>query len=333
METSKTDKTNSNQRDVLPWVSIIVPCYNGEKTIKQTLESAVGQDYQNVEVLVIIDESSTDNTLAKAKEVDSDKIKIITVDACSPCRKRNLGFERSRGQYIQYLDADDLLSKDKISKQVEALSKTERSDVLAVSRWMHFDQSPESPAANTQYVYKDYKPAYGVLVDMWLKGEMIQTSCWLTSRELVTAAGPWNEDLEKNPNDDGEFFCRVVLKASELVYTPEGAVLYRRPLSQNASQSKSTTSVESILRSYQSYEAILDFDSSERTKKGLSNMYLLFIYNYFNNFPKLAKEAEDSIKRLGINGLEYHSGGPFDRISQFVGFKNALRLRKLFRGF
>lgn len=99
-----------------PLVSIIIPCYNAELFVGEAIESALGQTYPNVEIIVI-DDGSTDGSLDVISSF-GDRIRWDTGPNRGGCAARNRGIELARGKFIQFLDADDLLYAEKIEKQV-----------------------------------------------------------------------------------------------------------------------------------------------------------------------------------------------------------------------
>jgi hypothetical protein len=99
-----------------PLVSIVIPCCNAEATIGEAIESALGQTYPNVEVIVI-DDGSTDRTLELIKSF-GERIRYETGPNRGACVARNKGIALSSGSLIQFLDADDLLHASKLEEQV-----------------------------------------------------------------------------------------------------------------------------------------------------------------------------------------------------------------------
>jgi glycosyltransferase involved in cell wall biosynthesis len=93
-------------------VSIIIPCYNAERWVAAAIESALGQTYNNVEVIVI-DDGSTDRSLEVIKQFDQ-KIRWLSISNRGPSAARNVGLKAAQGEWIQFLDADDLLHPDKL---------------------------------------------------------------------------------------------------------------------------------------------------------------------------------------------------------------------------
>lgn len=111
-------------------VSIIIPSYNYGFVIEETLRSIQEQTYTNWEA-IFVDDGSTDNSREIIKEfAKKDKrIKLFTQNNQGVSKARNLGFLMSKGTYIQFLDADDLLTKNKLSLQIEHLDKNPKVDI------------------------------------------------------------------------------------------------------------------------------------------------------------------------------------------------------------
>src|SRR5262252_8996544 len=99
---------------VLPLVSILIPSFNAERWIRQTLESAVNQDYSHKEV-ILVDDGSTDRTLEIARTFESRVVRVIAQSNSGAPAARNRALAHAQGEYIQWLDADDLLAPSKIS--------------------------------------------------------------------------------------------------------------------------------------------------------------------------------------------------------------------------
>ncbi|MBL7897068.1 MAG: glycosyltransferase family 2 protein, partial [Crocinitomicaceae bacterium] len=99
-------------------VSIIIPCYNSEKYIRETVLSVINQTYENIEILCV-DNGSTDGTLKILNTLKSDfpQIQLLIQPKKGAPAARNLGLAQSKGEVIQFLDSDDLLIPNKIEKQ------------------------------------------------------------------------------------------------------------------------------------------------------------------------------------------------------------------------
>lgn len=99
-------------------VSIITPCYNGEKYIRETMESVIAQTYQQWE-MVVVDDGSTDSSASIVSEYEKcdSRIKLVKQNNAGSAAARNNGIRLAEGQYIALLDADDLWHNDFLEKQ------------------------------------------------------------------------------------------------------------------------------------------------------------------------------------------------------------------------
>ncbi|MGH9498288.1 MAG: glycosyltransferase family 2 protein [Terriglobales bacterium] len=208
-----------------PLVSILIPAYNAEEWIADTLRSAIAQTWDRKEIIVV-DDGSTDRTNAIARLFQPQGILIVRQENQGASAARNKAFSLSHGDYIQWLDADDLLAPDKIAKQMAVLDESGSKNLLFSSAWGGF-------------LYRHYRANFvptALWCDLspteWLLRKMdqniyMQTSTWLVSRQLTEAAGPW--DTRLLGDDDGEYFCRVLLGSEGVRFIAEGKVYHRTP--------------------------------------------------------------------------------------------------------
>lgn len=101
---------------IRPIVSVIIPCYNSEKTLQKTIESVLAQTYRPIEVIVV-DDGSSDSSIDIAASFDS-PVTVIAKKNGGPASARNRGIRECKGDYIAFLDADDLWLPDKLDKQI-----------------------------------------------------------------------------------------------------------------------------------------------------------------------------------------------------------------------
>src|SRR2546423_13130380 len=109
-----------------PLVSILIPAYNAQEWIGDTIQSALGQTWPATEI-IIVDDGSKDQTLAMARRFASKKVTVVTQTNQGAAAARNRAFSMSQGEYIQWLDADDLLAPDKIARQIRATEKVQKT--------------------------------------------------------------------------------------------------------------------------------------------------------------------------------------------------------------
>jgi glycosyltransferase involved in cell wall biosynthesis len=208
---------------VKPLVSILIPAFNAQDWITDTLNSAIAQTWDRKEIIVV-DDGSRDQTLAIARRFESDGVRVVTQKNQGAAAARNKAFSLSQGEFIQWLDADDLMAPDKIAKQMEALDQSPNKKILLSGGWGRFmyryDRAKFVPTA----LWCDLSPVEWLIRKMG-QNIYMQTASWLVSRELTEAAGPW--DTRLLGDDDGEYFCRVLLASESVRFVPESKVYYR----------------------------------------------------------------------------------------------------------
>ncbi|MEL6163538.1 MAG: glycosyltransferase family A protein, partial [Cyanobacteria bacterium J06628_3] len=109
-------------------ISVIIPVYNGENTIKETIESVLKQTFTNFE-LIIINADSTDKTLSIVSQIKDKRVKVFSYPKANVAVNRNRGFKHATGDYITFLDADDLWTDDKLTAQYQALQSNPQAGV------------------------------------------------------------------------------------------------------------------------------------------------------------------------------------------------------------
>lgn len=312
-------------------VSIIIPSYNAEKFIEETLDSIVNQTWDNIEAFVI-DDGSKDYTVKLARKYESDKIKIFEQENSGACVARNKGLEMSTGDYIQYLDADDVLSNDKIEAQLKVLNGGD--DYIGVCPTVHFmdgeDYKNMKPREESFWIYDNDDPTeflvrlYGGDGERW----MVQTSAWLTPKAICDKIGPWDETLLLD--QDGEYFARAVL-ASKGIRTTGGMNYYRRFLfggniSAKANKRENLESAIHALNCKAQY--IGENTNSDRYKKAMSTLWQEIAINAYPKFPDLTEKCEGKAKETGRKPDIPILGGTIIEVTKKIfGWKTAKSLR------
>lgn len=206
-----------------PLVSILIPAYNAERWLTDTLRSAIAQTWDRKEIIVVND-GSKDRTEDVARSFESEGVTTYAQQNQGAAATRNKAFSLCKGDYIQWLDADDLLAPDKISRQMEIVEGVRNKRLLISGEWAHFRYQPSRARFFPTGLWCDLSRAE------WLMRKMeqnvyMQTGTWLVSRELTEAAGPW--DTRLLGDDDGEYFCRVLMASEGVRFVPGAKVFYR----------------------------------------------------------------------------------------------------------
>jgi len=139
-----------------PLVSIVIPVYNGSNFLREAIDSALAQTYQNLEIIVVND-GSTDDTESIALSY-GDKIRYFAKENGGTSTALNLGIENMRGDYFSWLSHDDLYYPTKIARSVEALSTLDNKDTIIITDLdgMNEDYTRTFPTAQ----YQEHRDAY-----------------------------------------------------------------------------------------------------------------------------------------------------------------------------
>ncbi len=262
-----------------PLVSILIPAYNAEEWIAETLQSAIAQTWPRKEIIVV-DDGSTDRTAEVVRRFAPKGVAVVLSrenKGIGPTQ--NTAFQRSQGDYFQWLDADDLLAPDKIERQLATLRDGESKRILLSSPWASFYYRTRHARFVHNSLCQDLSPVEWLLRKM---GEHLhmQTATWLVSRELTEAAGPWDETLEYD--QDGEYFARVLLASEGTRFVSRTGVFYRVTSSKRTSYiGNSDKKKESLLRSMKLHiQYLRSLEDSERARKACltyaQNWYVVF---------------------------------------------------------
>ena len=206
-----------------PLVSILIPAYNAGPLLADTIRSALAQTWPRKEI-IIVNDGSRDDTLAVARQFESADVKVLTQENQGAAATRNRLAALAQGDFLQWLDADDLLSPDKVALQMAELGKMGDPKILASSGWAFFYFRPQQADFTPTRLWENLAPLEW-LQRKWEHNLHMQTATWLVSRALTDAAGPWNTKLLGD--DDGEYFFRVIRASNGIRFVPGGKVYYR----------------------------------------------------------------------------------------------------------
>ena len=314
-------------------VSILIPAYNAERWVGSALQSALNQSWPKIEIIVV-DDGSTDQTLAVAKRYESAKVKVMRQENRGAAAARNTALREAQGDFLQYLDADDLLSADKIQDQLALLR--ENPDYLSVSSAVYFfdGQDPDSGLEERSGVVDTDDPVKWLIEFLGPDGTFGTVPCgaWLTPRSVAERAGPWDDSI-RSPDDDGEYFARVVLASRGIRASKAGRYYYRRFVQGG---SYSTTYSEVLLRGRLhslncKAKWLLARTSDPRACLALANRYMDLAFGAYPSFPKLTDEALRKAQEMGDTDYRPRFGTwKGELLRHLVGWKAAKRLNAAF---
>jgi glycosyltransferase involved in cell wall biosynthesis len=278
-----------------PLVSILIPAHNAEKWIADTIRSAVAQSWERKEIIVV-DDGSTDQTLRIARQFESESVRVVRQENQGAAVARNEALSLSQGDYIQWLDADDLLGSDKIAKQMEALDPAGSRRTLLSSSFGQFMYRAHRARFTPNALWCDLSPAEFLLRKLGQRVFM-QTAVWLVSRELTEAAGPW--DTSMISDDDGEYFCRILLASDGVRFVRDARVYYRSVGTMRLSYvGRSNSKLEALWSSMQLHISYLrSLEDSNKVRAAC----IKYLQNYLIDFYPLRLDIVEQMHNVAKN--------------------------------
>jgi glycosyltransferase involved in cell wall biosynthesis len=199
-------------------VSILIPCYNAERWIGPAIESALAQTWLDTEV-VVVDDGSTDASLAVIRQF-RDRIRFDTGPHRGGNAARNRLLALARGDWLQYLDADDCLLPDKVEAQARYLETADACDVVfgpaTIEHW-----TPQASRRELLEIPLPHDP--WVLLARWY---LPQTGAPLFSKAAIESVGGW--DSAQPCCQEHELYLRLLIAGKTFTYHPSNGAIYRQ---------------------------------------------------------------------------------------------------------
>ncbi len=272
-------------------VSIIIPAFNAEKYIKETLKSALGQTYKNIEVIVV-DDGSTDKTAEMVKSFNDPRLIYIHQGNKGQSAARNAGIQKAKGEYIAFLDSDDLFLPQKIERQVEFLKNHPDCGLCYCKIYHFFSDKP-------QKLFYNPVPNYsGFIFDKFLENSVVNPLAAFLRKEYLDKYGGFKDDWRRC--DEQYLWLKLAFNKVKFCYLDEILAYYRvneNSLSNQAVYLKET--YEKILELLNMVESWLSPDERKKypfdelkksatkklfigklmAKRNILSKALLFLYN------------------------------------------------------
>jgi glycosyltransferase involved in cell wall biosynthesis len=300
-----------------PLVSVIIPCRNGAAWLDDAVQSCLNQTWRNLQI-ILVDNGSADGSFELATRYASYGVLVLECTREGAAAARNVGLAHARGDLIQFLDVDDVLDRDKIRVQVERLARVANESV-ASGAWSRFRCIPGEAPFSPEAVWRDFEPQE-FLISSWLGGGMMPNFAWLTPRTLIERAGRWDERLSLH--DDGEFFSRIVLAASSIVFCGTARGYYRTVPGASVSKQRDLNSLASGLKSIDlSCRRLLQHCANAEAARACATHYQRFAYDTYPDAPDLVLEAERRARELGGSELRPGGGPAFQMLARGFGWK------------
>jgi glycosyltransferase involved in cell wall biosynthesis len=304
-----------------------MPAYNAENYISQAITSCLNQTYSNFE-LIIINDGSIDNTIHIINGFIDKRIKVISISNSGQCIATNIGIAHSTGNYIQFLDADDYISFDKLYNQVALIGK--REDSIVYSKWVSVGIS-EFIYNHKNRLFKTQKKS-DWFFNQFYYSDMLANSCYLIPRHLIEKAGYYNENL--NYNNDFEYFNRIVVEAKSLIYDDVSISFYRRDIKNSiTSNFTKIDAISEITAKILTIGNILNHDEvDQHYRKAFSVLIGSLYYKLsFNGFSDLIDLYDHNFRSFKIVPCVKLNNNIFSIVSYLIGLRLTLRIKEYIR--
>jgi len=237
----------------------------------------------------------------------------------------------AQGDYVQWLDADDLLAPDKVARQMEVAERRGDERTLYSGAWGYFFHRPDRAQFTPTALWCDLSPAEWLMRKMAQNLHM-QTDSWLVSRHLTEAAGPWDTRLWRD--NDGEYFCRVILASNGIRFVPEAKSYYRRSWSGSVGHiGRSTRKLESLGLSLRLHVRYLrSLDDSPRAREACVRYLQTWLRVFHPVRPDLVAELQELAAELGCDRLAPSWSGKYALIQRVFGWQAAREARLVLSG-
>ena len=201
----------------MPTISVIIPAYNAERTILETIASVQQQTFSDLE-LIVVDDGSTDRTLELLHSVTDERLKIFSYQNAGVSVARNRGISHATGEFIGFLDADDLWTPDKLETQLTALQQHPEAGVAY--SWTYFMNEK-----GASYIEKSKAFEGNVYAELLVTNFLHNGSNPLIRSQAIESVGGFDPALAFG--EEWDFYLRLAARWA-FVLVPKPQILYRQ---------------------------------------------------------------------------------------------------------
>lgn len=305
-------------------VSVIIPCYNAEPFVGETIRSVLEQT-RPAEEIIVVDDGSTDRSTDVVRQF-GDRVCLLTGRNGGASPTRNKGLAHATGDALMFLDADDVLGPTALEALTETLG--EHSGAIAACPWYRLDYEDGEWVRNSASC-PPRRPGQDALAG-WLTAWYHPPCSVLWSREAFDVVGGW--DARGGPNDDGHVMMQALARAVPFVITKRGEAFYRRLRPTDA------PSVSSGQLSHDGLQArlwVLEEAAKTLESEGRLNEYRMYLDEALE---RLAREGEDypDILEKGAEIASQYAEYPWIRLRRRMARRTShevIRVKQVVREF
>ena len=312
-------------------LSILMPAFNAERYLPTTLESLLGQDETEFEI-VVCDDGSIDRTAAivASYAARDARVRLHRQAHAGASAARNAAFSMARGTWILYFDADDVLSPASLGALMR-VARAHPEDVVCCA-WTHFETDPRARIGGTPPMPGDI-PGWLWVESAFLRDYPTYPGSFVVPRRWIERCGGWDERVSYQ--DDMEFYARILSRVETVRFCDGALFCYRRGVPGSVSNTGGRRSSESQwLATRLAVQHLLRARDTRRARRAAARQLMLVSYAQFLAAPDISREAEAlaAKQRAGLCWRPWLPGGPTRRLLQSVlGWKLALKTHAVLR--
>lgn len=291
-----------------PVISVIMPVYNAEAYVATAIQSILKQTFESFE-LIIINDGSEDESEKIISSFKDKRIVYVYQSNQGQVAASNHGIKLAKGEYIKFVDADDLINREHLELQYKAMNNEE--NLLVSCEWAYFYKDPTLAIFQEEYTHQDYDNALNWFYDSHHHDRgMLGAPLWLIPKKLLDKAGHWHPELSLN--NDFDFSTRL-LAVSKGVRFAKGAQLYYRKGVENALTLSSNKKAckSALLTTVLGMNTILQVENSERMRRLFADRFQSWIFQFYPQHRAILSKMQQHVLDLGGSKLVPQGGQLF----------------------
>lgn len=306
-------------------ISVVIPCYNAALWIRETLQSVLAQSHPPAEIIVVDDGSQDESATIIATEFSD--VQLIRLSNGGPSRARNIGAAQAQGEWLQFLDADDLLHPQKLAWQSATLRQQPTTIAFLFSAWQLLtEQEGGWKVIGEPRSAQLHPDPYVQIFD-----EFTHLSAGLIRKKWFTQVGGF--DTQKPLIEDVHLQLRLLLAGAKFAFVPTAeAAFYYRQVNQSLSRRDPARFVAECRANLEAAEAGLTANGElTLARRALLARNYLFVARYYaEHDPARFGEVVDKMEQL-MPGFRPHEPRSLALTARFLGYRRAEQVAVVYR--
>ena len=250
----------------MPLFSVVIPLYNKQNHILDTVQTVLNQTFTSFEI-IIIDDGSTDDSLAKVQSIKHPSIQVFHQTNKGVAAARNYGMKRAEGNYIAFLDADDVWMPNHLEELQRLINNHPNCGLYCTN--YHFDYGNDF-IVNTQFPELPSDPNWEGIVPHFFKASLTHRIAWTSAvaikKEVTDSVGYFDESITLGPGEDTDYWSRIALKFP-VAFTKKVSAIYK------LSASNRITNIHPEHKSYMRFEHFLEAEKKNKFLKRFNDLH------------------------------------------------------------